>query len=374
MYQIPKLPLSHDLESKKVLLQLNKANRSLAELKGIAPIIPSEIILINTLILQEAKESSAIENIITTHDDLYKADADLHAFAITSSTKEVVHYSHALKRGFNLIRENKILTVNNIIDIQEVLEENKAGFRRVPGTKLMNQQGEVVYIPPQEYDDIVRYMDNLVKYINENEIDSLDPLIKLAIIHHQFESIHPFYDGNGRTGRIINSLYLVLTELLDLPILYLSRYIIRNKTEYYRLIQSVRDNGNWEDWILYMLQAIEETAIETIELVKQIKILMQNYKHQMRDILGKQYSHELLNNLFSHPYTKLDFIMDELNVSRPTATRYLNLLVENKLLEKIKLGRSNYYLNIQLTDLLINHSEKIDTLAFESIESISKII
>lgn len=374
MYQIPTLPLSYDLESKTILLQLNQANKTLAELKGVALTIPNESILINTLILQEAKESSAVENIITTHDELYKAGAELKSFAVSSSAKEVVLYADALKRGFDLIRTNKILTLNNIKEIQEVLEKNSAGFRKVPGTNLQNQNKQVVYIPPQKYDEINNFMENLVAYINDDTMHAVDPLIKMAVIHHQFESIHPFYDGNGRTGRIINSLYLVLKGLLDLPILYLSRYIIKNKTEYYRLIQSVRDNGIWEDWVLFILKGIDETAAETIVLVKQIKILMQTYKERMRVLLGRQYSHELLNNLFNHPYTKIEFVVQDLKVSRLTATKYLNKLVDAQLLDKIKMKNSNYYLNPSLTKLLIDHSEYHDTDGFESIESISRMI
>jgi len=374
MYTIPTLPLQIDLESKAVLRQLNQANKKLAELKGVALTIPNESILINTLILQEAKESSAVENIITTHDELYKADAELRSFAASASTKEVVMYADALKRGFDLIRKNKIITLGNIKEIQSVLERNKAGFRSVPGTSLQNQRQEIVYTLPQHPDDIQRFMDNLVVYINDDAIEDIDPLIKLAIIHHQFESIHPFYDGNGRTGRIINSLYLVIKDLLDLPILYLSRYIIQNKGEYYRLIQSVRDSGDWESWVLYILRGIDATATETIILVKQIKILMQEYKVKMRNCLEKQYSHELLNNIFSHPYTKIEFVMNDIKVSRITAAKYLNKLVEHGLLEKVKMGTSNFYLNPELTRLLINHSENQNIEGFEAIESISKMI
>jgi Fic family protein len=244
----------------------------------------------------------------------------------------------------------------------------------VPGTSLQNQRQEIVYTPPQHPDDIQRFMDNLVVYINDDAIEDIDPLIKLAIIHHQFESIHPFYDGNGRTGRIINSLYLVIKDLLDLPILYLSRYIIQNKGEYYRLIQSVRDSGDWESWVLYILRGIDATATETIILVKQTKILMQEYKVKMRNCLEKQYSHELLNNIFSHPYTKIEFVMNDIKVSRITAAKYLNKLVEHGLLEKVKMGTSNFYLNPELTRLLINHSENQNIEGFEAIESISKMI
>lgn len=343
-YEIPKLPLEIDVETKAVLRQLNAANRRLSELKGVALTIPNENILINTLILQEAKDSSAVENIVTTHDDLYKAELNLENMAVSASTKEVLNYSEALKYGFQLIKQNKVLTNNNIKDIQQKLERNNAGFRRLPGTTLKNQLGEIVYTPPQDKIVIENYMDNLQNFINDNSLSNLDPLIKMAIIHHQFESIHPFYDGNGRTGRIINVLYLVINELLDLPILCLSRYFIVNKNEYYRLIQSVRVRNDWESWILFVLKGVEETSIQTIYLVKEISRLMLDYKFKIRNILKKAYSHELLNNLFSHPYTKIEFIMADVGVSRITATSYLEKLVDSNLLAKVKSGRFNYYL------------------------------
>lgn len=371
-YQIPTLPLHVDVETKAVLRQLNLANKKLAELKGVALTIPNENILINTLILQEAKDSSAVENIVTTHDDLYKAELDLGNLAISASTKEVISYADALKHGFQLIRKNKVLTNNNIKDIQQKLENNTAGFRSVPGTTLKNQLGEVVYTPPQDKIQIEISMENLQAFINDDMLSDLDPLIKMAIIHHQFESIHPFYDGNGRTGRIINVLYLVAKELLDLPILYLSRYIISNKSEYYRLIQVVRENGDWESWILFILKGIEETAQQTILLVKGISKLMSEYKIRIRTLLKKAYSHELLNNLFSHPYTKIEFVMEDVRVTRLTATKYLNKLVEQNLLYKHKLGRYNYYLNMPLIELLINNSEDLRKVNVEQIESINE--
>lgn len=209
-YQIPTLPLESDVESKAVLRQLSKANRKLAELKGVALTIPNENILINTLILQEAKDSSAVENIVTTQDDLYKASLDLKELQIPASTKEVLNYAEALKYGFEHIRKDKVLTNNHIKAIQQKLENNNAGFRSVPGTTLKNQNGEIVYTPPQNKTDVEHYMENLQTFINDDAVSDLDPLIKMAIIHHQFESIHLFYDGNGRTGRIINVLYLVI--------------------------------------------------------------------------------------------------------------------------------------------------------------------
>ena len=207
-YNIPQLPLPHDFETKAILKQVNAANRRLAELKGIALTIPNENILISTLVLQEALDSSAVENIVTTSDDLYKADLNMKGHISNAAAKEVLLYREAMSKGFHLARKNKLLTLNDILAIQQVLEGNTAGFRKEPGTVLKSSNGDVVYTPPQENDEIMRFMGNLEAYINDNSLHEVDPLIKLAIIHHQFESIHPFYDGNGRTGRIIIILYL----------------------------------------------------------------------------------------------------------------------------------------------------------------------
>ena len=225
-YKIPELPLPYDLETKEVLKQVNRATRKLAELKGVAQTIPNERILISSLTLQEAKDSSAVENIVTTQDDLYRAGLDINYQFINAATKEVLFYREAINKGFRMVRNKSLLTLNDIKHVQEILEQNSAGFRTTPGTQLKRESdGTVIYTPPQDGLEIVRYMANLEQFINDNQMSQLDPLIKMAIIHHQFESIHPFYDGNGRTGRIINILYLVITGLLDLPILYLSRYI-----------------------------------------------------------------------------------------------------------------------------------------------------
>lgn len=256
-YEIPLLPLPYDLETKAVLRQANKANRKLAELKGVAQTIPNERILISSLTLQEAKDSSAVENIVTTQDDLYRAGLDAGFTLIGAATKEVLFYREAINEGFKLVRNKNILTLNDIKRIQEVLEQNSAGFRTTPGTQLKrSSDGAVIYTPPQDGQRIVELMSNLEQFINDDELCPIDPLVKMAIIHHQFESIHPFYDGNGRTGRIVNILYLVTSGLLDLPILYLSRYITHNKAEYYERIQAIRNatgdnSAQWEEWILY---------------------------------------------------------------------------------------------------------------------------
>jgi Fic family protein len=348
---LKKLPLEQDVESKVVLKKLTSAHKALAELKGVVLSIPNENILINTLGLQEAKDSSAIENIITTHDDIYKAELNLNSFK-SLDAKEVQNYISALKKGFQLISKNKILTNNDIIDIQSELEKNNAGFRKLPGTALKNiTTGEVVYTPPQDFATIQELMKNLEQFINDNTISEIDSLIKMAIIHYQFESIHPFYDGNGRTGRIINVLYLVMNDLLDLPILYLSRYIIQNKGKYYKLLQEVRETDSWENWILFMLAGVEQISKETIVLIAKIKELILEYKHLLRDNY-KFYSQDLLNNLFKHPYTKIEFIERDLGVSRITASKYLNKLANDGILKKQKLGTGNYYINEKLMELL----------------------
>lgn len=358
-YRIPMLPLSFDVESREILRQVNQSNRALAELKGIAATIPNEAILISILTLQEAKVSSEIENIVTTQDELYKAEIDIEKQLVTADTKEVLRYREALQRGFEWVRKDALLTNSTIKDIQMHLEGNRAAFRSQAGTMLKNSLGETIYTPPQNRDDIERYMANLESFINNPGMCKVDPLIKMAIIHHQFESIHPFYDGNGRTGRIINVLYLVINGLLDLPILYLSRYITQNKSQYYSLIQAIRDKGidnsqEWEEWILFILKGVEQTARDTIRLVQGISTLMQEYKQILRPLFGKNYKHELLNNLFYHPYTKIEFMQRDLMVQRKTATKYLNMMVDKRILVVVKKGRENYYINHALMGLFLN--------------------
>ena len=358
-YQIPALPLDFDFETKNILRQLSKSNRRLAELKGVALTIPNENILLSSLVLQEALDSSAVENIVTTSDELYRAELDIKGEISNAAAKEVLNYRQAMQVGFEMVRKKKLLTLNVVKQIQKELEHNNAGFRTVSGTKLKTSKGDVVYTPPQTGEEVAKYMSNLEMYINTQELQDIDPLIKMAIIHHQFESIHPFYDGNGRTGRIISILYLVMNDLLDLPILYLSRYITHNKSEYYRLIQEIRDtapdNFNvWEEWIVFMLKGVEETAIETIRLVKSISALMAKYKSILKPLFGKQYKHELINNLFFHPYTKIEFMERDMAVQRKTAAKYLDTIVqETGLLQKQKLGRSNYYINTELIELFM---------------------
>jgi Fic family protein len=333
-----------------ILKKLASSSRALAELKGIAASIPNQGILINTLGLQEAKDSSEIENIVTTHDELFKDDVLPEAFA-NPAAKEVLRYRQALRLGFDLVRQTGLITANHLIEIQAELERNNAGFRKLPGTALKNGSGETVYTPPQEPAEIVALMGDLERFINDAEHFAADPLIKMALIHHQFESIHPFYDGNGRTGRILNVLYLVKEGLLDVPVLYLSSHIMRTKTDYYRLLQTVRDNDAWEDWVLYMLEAVEQTAGQTITTIHAIKTALYDYKHRIRAGF-KFYSQDLINNLFTHPYTKIEFVQRDLKVSRLTATKYMDALADGGFVQKQKVGRSNYYINLALNAIL----------------------
>lgn len=349
------LPFIERWETRAVLKKAAEAHRYLAELKGVAASIPNEAILINTLSLQEAKDSSEVENIVTTHDELYKASLFEEAI-VNPAAKEVQDYAFALKRAFQEVRSSNLIRLSDILAVQQWLKHNNAGLRRLPGTELKNTRtGEVIYTPPQHTDDIANLMDNLVSYINDDQLCDADPLVKMAIIHHQFESIHPFYDGNGRTGRILNILYLVAKDLLNLPVLYISRFIIHHKADYYAQLQQVRDTGNWEPWLLYMLEGIIDTAQNTIVLITAMKALMQDVKHRIREHLPKIYRQELLNNLFSHPYTKIEFVMQDLSISRVTATKYLEQLVDQGFLQKQKIGRGNYYINQPLCSLLVAH-------------------
>lgn len=350
-YILAKLPLDKNIETKQVLKKVISANIALAELKGAARAIPNQAILINALSLQEAKDSSEIENIITTHDELYRASVS--STNITNQAKEVQRYKEALYTGFELIKQNGLLLKKHIVQIQKVLEDNDAGIRVQSGTKLKNSvTGEVIYTPPQNSEEIHTLMDNLEEYINNDDLEDYDPLTKMAILHYQFESIHPFYDGNGRTGRIINILYLVLKGLLDLPILYLSSYIIKEKADYYQLLNQVRTEKNWEEWILYILEGIEATSKNSVILIEDIQNLMQKTKDQIKTELPKIYSKDLLELLFVHPYTKINFLVDELHVTRKTASNHLKQLEDIGVVKSIKMGRDVYFVNVELFNLL----------------------
>lgn len=357
-YLIPSLPPPGSLETPEILRTLNQASRALGELKGEAKTIPNQQILINTLFLQEALASSKIENIVTTQDELFQVELFPGNPGGSPAAKEVARYRDALMIGYNALRQKDGVISNNLlVELFRCLKQLDGDFRRTPGTLLRNEgTGENVYVPPQAYDDIVTHMSALERFINDDGVSTLDPLIKMAIIHHQFESVHPFPDGNGRIGRMLNVLYLTRAGLLDSPILYLSREINKSKDDYYRLLQAVRDDGAWEEWVLYMLRAVHQTAVQTTGLVRDIRKLMADFKTRMRSDLPKIYSQDLLNNLFRHPYTRIEYVMNELGVVRLTATTHLNKLADAGLVTKIKKGRNNYYINDALVSLFLEVS------------------
>lgn len=352
MASLPRLPLSPpelvELDSVEVWRALRDAHRWLAELKGLCASLPNPTLLLETLAIQEAKDSSEIENIITTHDELFAACGQMTG---TPAAKEVQHYVAALRTGYEAVRGTGLIRLETVLAVQAELEQNRAGLRKLPGTVLKNEStGQVIYEPPQDAAEVERLMGNLIDFIHAE--DGLDPLLRMALVHHQFESIHPFYDGNGRTGRILNILMLIREDLLELPLLYLSRYINQNKGAYYHLLQTVREQHGWKEWCLYMLKGVALTARSEIQLIKALRDLMLDYKHQLRAQLPKLYSQDLLNNLFRYPYTKIEFIEKELSVSRPTAMKYLDQLTQAGFVEKEKIGRSNFYINRPLYRLL----------------------
>ena len=329
--------------------QESAARAAIAELKGIANIIPNQSILINAIILQEAKDSSEVENIITTKDKLYQAIATSKKMDV--ATKEVMFYREALYAGCKKIEKQGYLSVNDIVEIQKILLKNDAGIRKTPGTTLFyNLTNTVVYTPPEGIDVLNNLLKNLFEYLNNEE----DSLIKMGIIHYQFESIHPFYDGNGRTGRIINILYIIMKSYLEIPILYLSSYIIKNKSVYYDLLRNITKNDDWEKWLLFILKGVEVTAIETIEKIKEIRILLDTTINIVKEKLSRIYSKELVELLFVNPYSKTEFLVDELKIERKAASRYLHQLSDIGILKLTKIGTENIFINIKLLEILKN--------------------
>lgn len=345
-------PDKESTETKNILRQVVKSSVALAELKGLVYTLPNPTILLNAVILKEAKASSGIENVITTQDKLYQA-LSTKGVPADAATKEVLRYREAILFGFQQIKKKGFINTNIITQIQRILEENTAGIRKLPGTALKNEAtGKVIYTPPDDYSKIIDLMKNLDAYLNDAV--EFSPLINLAIQHYQFESIHPFYDGNGRTGRIVNVLYLILHGLLDSPILYLSEFIIENKSDYYRLLQEVRTKDKWEEWILFILKAVEKTANETILQIQEINKLFQITTDKIKTEFQKSFNKELLELLFEQPYCKIDFVIERLNVSRITASKYLKELKQAEILESKQVWKETLYINTKLFDLLKN--------------------
>jgi len=349
--KLPKLPPKREeVETIEILRQLSKSANALGELKGIAKTIPNQEMLINAVVLQEAQDSSEIENIITTQDEIYKALASNNQQE--SQVKEVINYRRAIFAGFNLIKKQGFLKLKDIEFIQETIIENNAGIRALPGTVLKNDKtGETVYTPPQEKAEILDLLADFLEHFNVQQQD-LNPLINLAILHYQFESIHPFYDGNGRTGRILNILYLIINDLLDIPILYLSSYINEHKADYYCLLNAVTTSNDWSAYIIYMLKAVEETANRTIEKINSINVLLDETMIYAQEREPKVYRKEFIELLFEQPYCKIDFVVEKLQVERKAAARYLKKMEAIGILNSQKLGRETLYLNHKLLEIL----------------------
>lgn len=349
--ELPLLPPKENIETNAILKKTVSAGRALAELKGLGKTIPNQSMLLNTIVLQEAQSSSEIENIITTTDALFRA-LTVKTSQVDAATKEVLRYREALSDAYGTLKKRPLLTTNLFIKIYQTIKENRAGIRNVPGTVIKNiSAGEVIYTPPEGEPIIRDKLKNLDEYIHTE--NAVDPLVKLAVIHYQFEAIHPFTDGNGRTGRILNILYLILSGLLDFPVLYLSKYIIENKNDYYRLLRNVTVKKEWEPWILFMLEAIEQTSDHTRRKIISIRDLIEKTLKVAKEKLPvRVYSKELIELLFHQPYTKGQFLVDAGIAERKTAAEYLKALEMAGILKSKKLGKENLYLNVKLFDLL----------------------
>ena len=348
---LPELPPAVDVETKPVLRKTVAAGRALAELKGLGETIPDQGILINSIVLQEARASSEIENIVTTNDALFRALAVSSSTKIDPATKEVLRYREALWTGYQDLLRRPVLTTNVFAHIVSTITKNESGVRALPGTVLSNPAtGDIVYTPPEGEDIIRRKLRNLEDYMHSP--DGPDPLVKMAAVHYQFEAIHPFSDGNGRTGRILSILYLVQQGLLDMPVLYLSRYIIENRSEYYRRLRLVTESQDWESWVLYMLEAVEETAVFTRKRILDIRRLVSETMDVVKRSLPNVYSKELIEVLFRHPYAKAQFIMDKGIAKRQTASIYLRELERIGVLQSFKVGTERIFLNVKLYELL----------------------
>ncbi len=350
--ELPKLPPACEIETKAVLKKTITASRALAELKGATNRIPNPAILINSIVLQEAKLSSEIENIVTTNDELYKALSSAKSNDASGNVKEVVRYREAIWEGYNELSKRNVLATNLFIQIFQRIKDTDAGIRNTPGTRLLNpRNNKVIYTPPEGETILRDLLSNLEKYIHSDN-DNIDPLIKSAVIHYQFESIHPFTDGNGRTGRILLILYFVLTGQLDLPVLFLSKYIIENKSMYYSLLRGVTERNEWDPWILYILTGIEQTSNETVSIIdkidKSLKDTLEKVKHEKQTPIPK----EVVELIYEQPYCKTEFIIDRNISARKAAERYLKELERLGILRSEKVGKEVLYINTKLFKIL----------------------
>jgi len=354
------LPLLPPDENKiitiNVLQALNKANKALAELKGVAKKLPNQSMLVNTIALREAKASSEIENIFTTDDELYRS-LTIKETELKGGAKEVLFYRQALWTGYNEIVNKNEIDLELVIKIYQKIKQVKDGIRPPQTETVIIKRGSglldnsVVYTPPRGVDNIKKKLQNLFEFINNDEKYPYDPLLKIAIAHYQFEAIHPFRDGNGRAGRILNILVMIQKQLLEVPILYLSAYIIRNKEDYYYLLNRVTATDIWERWIIFMLKAIEETSLYTIYKIEEIDRLFLN----TYNLIKKKLPHirkETVEKIFEQPYTSPKRLMGDNIKSLNTAKKYLNQMVELGIMAPKKISKEVIYLNVDLFNLL----------------------
>ena len=349
--ELPLLPPAKELETKEVLRATIIASRALAKLNGSIKRIPNPNILLNSIVLQEAKSSSEIENILTTNDDLFKALISKNELALNQNTKEVLHYQEALWHGYQQLLQRPFLSTNLFVEIVQIIKKINFNIRKTSGTRVANSQGESIYTQPEGESIIRDKLDNLEKFINDMD-DGLDPLIKLAVQHYQFEAIHPFYEGNGRTGRIINILFLVEHNLLDLPILFLSKYIIDNKNDYYKKLRAVAELEDWAGWILFMIKGIEQMSLYTQNKIDKIVDFIEEDTEYIKLNFPRIYSKEFIEILYSQPYSKIRFFEDAGLVKKETASKYLSELESVGLFEGFKFGRETLYVNKKLFTLL----------------------
>ena len=346
---LPLLPPVDKLETIDVLKKTISASRALANLNGAIINLPNPQLFLDTIHLQEAKASSEIENILTTNDELYKS-AVAKTKRNDTAVKEVISYKEAIWLGIKQLRQKPFITTNLCVDIVQCIKYNAAGIRNSTGTKLTNLKGEVVYTPPNGEQVIRDKMANWEKFVNANS--DLDPLIKMAVAHYQFEAIHPFLDGNGRTGRILLLLQLKLDKLLDYPALFLSGYIVQHKNEYYKLLRSVTESGEWTDYLLYMLDMIEQSAIQGLQRLDVVLKLIEKTSNEIREQLPKVYSKDLVEVIFRLPYTKRQNLIDAGFGTPKTVGNYLKALENNGFLRSVMVGKEKLYLNHRLMDVL----------------------
>lgn len=349
---LPNLPPTDFVESPEILRHLAKAARHIGELNGLCASLPVPQLLINTIVLQESKDSSAIENIVTTQDELYKVVSE--DGTASHAAKEVLSYRQALYVGLEKMQAQKnLLLTNTMVEVVQTIKQNKSGIRTAPGTALKNAiNGEVIYTPPCCEDVLREKLAALEQFINDPEMSLLDPLVKMAIIHYQFEAIHPFAEGNGRTGRIVNALYLVQQELLLQPVLYLSSYIVKYKTAYYQLLRGVTEKNNWHDWIMFILTALIETAQLTTKKIRSMLLLKEEFEKKMKEVLGASFSYDLLQLMFALPYLKIELLEKKEIAHRQTASTWLKKLADADIVRPQKMGRTTYYVNWRLMELL----------------------